>query len=261
MKDYVMKMHWIHISIAYKDANNNKVVESHQFVESGGRKRVGHKMTFTNNIIAEAKKYRKPYKGLTTLERKRRIVTYTKDILAGCVDRLLLDDMGHNYFVGNDELALEALDLLDGIRNQLQWELKVNLKEVERQKLGMIEGKDEAPLPQIAFKTAVALLGETTANGFKRLRDKIIEDFSMTNITLPSFYQMTSNRPSIIPISFGSKVSVSNSDHNASPQETIVKSEALNNVDERIDYNVKIAKEAVEKIDVDSALKSIKKIQ
>ena len=113
----------------------------------------------------------------------------------------------------------------------------------------------------MAFKTAVALLGETTANGFRRLRDKIIKDFSFTNITLPTFYQMTKNRPKIIEINFGSKISSENiSDNNASPPVTIVKSEALNNVDDLIDYNVKVAKEAVEKIDVDSALKSIKKM-
>ena len=72
---------------------------------------------------------------------------------------------------------------------------------------------------------------------------------------------MTSNRPKIIPINFGSKISSENiSDNDATPPDTIVKSEALNNVDEVIDYNIKVAKEAVEKIDVDSALKSIKKM-
>lgn len=70
---------------------------------------------------------------------------------------------------------------------------------------------------------------------------------------------MTRNRPKIIPINFGLKVDESSSDNNDSNPKFMIKSEELNNVDEVIDNNVKIAKEAIEKINIDSVLKSIKK--
>lgn len=66
--------------------------------------------------------------------------------------------------------ALEIIPLEMGL------ELKGNLNEVERQKLARIK-ENEPPSWLVTFKTVVALVGETTANGFKRLRDKIIEDF------------------------------------------------------------------------------------
>ena len=74
---------------------------------------------------------------------------------------------------------------------------------------------------------------------------------------------MTKNRPSITPISFGSKiVSLDNiSDSSDSINLAIVKSEALNNVDEVIDLNIQLAKNATEvkEMNIIVALKNIKK--
>ena len=66
-------------------------------------------------MLKEARKYKKTYEELTTRERKRRINLVTKELLACCVDKKLLHEMGINYFLGNKDLAIAALNLLDGI--------------------------------------------------------------------------------------------------------------------------------------------------
>ena len=113
--------------------------------------------------------------------------------------------MKMNYFVGNKELAIAALNVLDGMRGQIQRELKVNVKEIEKENVEQNDGEEEPPSPFVAFKTAVVLLGEMTRNGFNRLRENIMKEFKCTGKAIPSFHDMTKNRPTIIPIFFGSK--------------------------------------------------------
>ena len=103
------------VVVTYRDENNQKVHDNHNFLESGGRTRVGHRTSFPSDVLKEGKKFRKTYNNLTTKERKRRIVTHTKELLAGCVDKELLCKMGMDYFVGNKELAIAALNILDGV--------------------------------------------------------------------------------------------------------------------------------------------------
>ena len=84
--------------------------------------------------------------------------------------------MGMDYFVGNKELAIVALNVLDGVRDQIQLELKVNLKEIEKENVEQIDGEEEPPSPFVAFKTAIVLLGKMTRNGFTRLHQNIMKD-------------------------------------------------------------------------------------
>ena len=60
--------------------------------------------------------------------------------------------MGMNYFVGNKELAIAALNVLDGMRDQIQRELKVNVKEIEKENVEQNDGEEESPSPFVALK-------------------------------------------------------------------------------------------------------------
>ena len=123
---------------------------------------MGHWTSFPSDALERSEKCEKPHKKLTTKERKRQIVKQTKELLAGCVDKELLCKMGMNHFDGNKELAIAALNVLDGTRGQIQRELKVNVKEIEKENVEQTDGEEEPPSPFVAFETAMVLLGKTT---------------------------------------------------------------------------------------------------
>ena len=105
------------------------------------------------DVLNAGKKYKKTYETLTTRERKRRIQFFTKELLAACVDKDLLRKMGRNYFLENKDLAIASLNLLDGVCNQIQWKLKVNLKDLQNQSMQQNDLEEEPPSQQCVHKT------------------------------------------------------------------------------------------------------------
>ena len=70
-----------------------------------------------------------PFKKLTLPERQRRIDACSKSLLSCCVDRRLMSDSDElNYFNKNEELAVDIITMLDGIKLRIQNELKLNLQ-------------------------------------------------------------------------------------------------------------------------------------
>ena len=53
------------------------------------------------------------------LEKKRQIQVHAKEVLSCCVDKEVLKAIRMNYFKGNTELAIDVLNLLDGIWSEL----------------------------------------------------------------------------------------------------------------------------------------------
>ena len=122
--------------------------------------------------------------------------------------------MGINYFLGNKDLAIAALNLLDGVQDQIQWELKVNLKNLEKKNIQQNDLEEEPPSHQFAFKTAIIMLGKTTRNSYTRLCEQIAHNFNCEPSVIPSFHQMTKNRPKILPITFGCLKNDNDGDNN-----------------------------------------------
>ena len=77
--------------------------------------------------------------------------------MAACVDKDLLCKMGRNYFLENKDLAIASLNLFDGVWDQIQWELKVNLKDLQNQSIQQNDLEEEPPSQQFAFKNAISM--------------------------------------------------------------------------------------------------------
>jgi len=57
------------IIVKFKDDNNTIISEEHKFLDTGGRRRIGHNKTFPNKVLNATKKYCKTYADLTRRER------------------------------------------------------------------------------------------------------------------------------------------------------------------------------------------------
>ena len=72
---------------------------------------------------------------------------------------------GDGFICGNKELAIAALNLLDGAEDQMQWESKLNLKDIEKENVQQNDAEEPFSV-FVTCETAIVLLGETTQNGF-----------------------------------------------------------------------------------------------
>ena len=71
-----------------------------------------------------AKKYRNPYHKLKPNERHRRITHMSKEIMSACVNTLcLVKEYRNKYLLKNKEVAVDVLNVLDGICYHLYKEL------------------------------------------------------------------------------------------------------------------------------------------
>ena len=100
----------------------------------------------------------------------------------------------------NEDLALEIVNLLDGVKDYIQSKLKVNLNKLADVALEPIESDSEGTIKELDMtkklhKLALLLLGETTASGYARIRRSLHE-----YTKLPSYYKLASGRPAIAPI-------------------------------------------------------------
>ena len=121
-----------------------------------------------------------------------------------------------NYFNKNEELAVDIITMLDGIKLRIQNELKLNLQKYtddftplnevdeaarERQSKDMVEDIATNTTPQSTkrekkikdLSTAISILSEATMSGYDRIRKSLLRQFEgrMSKEELPSFYILT----------------------------------------------------------------------
>ena len=104
-------------------------------------------------------------------------------ILACCVDKPLLKNIGIDSLVGNSDLALQVNDLLDGVKERLQFLIHLNFLHFGDEPLP--EAKKDADL----YKKGMAIYSVSTANNYDTIRKQL------KNVSpLPSAYHLTKYR-------------------------------------------------------------------
>ena len=73
------------------------------------------------------KNYKKVFKDIVWKERRNRIRNLTQQVLACCVDLHKLENERMDYLKGNDELAKDALAIIQLIQSEVEEKLNVNL--------------------------------------------------------------------------------------------------------------------------------------
>ena len=71
--------------------------------------------------------YKKAFNELKMKERRRRTDKLALNILFFCIDRALLRRYGVEYLHGNKSLALSVLNFIDGMKERIQKDLRLNL--------------------------------------------------------------------------------------------------------------------------------------
>lgn len=113
---------------------------------------------------------------------------------------------GNNYLKGNEDVALNIIDLIDGVRKTLEKRMKVEFKSIADRAMPPVEGDTDGAIEfidktKLEFELAVSLLGETTRNGYERVKkkmDKRSAGMPKGNISnIRSYHMLTMNRPKV----------------------------------------------------------------
>ena len=174
--------------------------EQDQVIDIRKKRICGNNTKYFNDIISNY--YKVPFGKLTMRQRRMRMNEIAKILLSACVDRSEYKSKKDNYIKGNTELGVDLLNLMDGTREALALKLKIDFNTIEDQAIVPIPNDTEGLIEELNIKNkqhqlAIALLGETSRNGYYRLRSKI-KDFT----GLPSYNKLVMSRPNISSISF-----------------------------------------------------------
>ena len=162
--------------------------------------RISNKELFHNDVMNNY--YKVPFGKLTMKQRRRRMGDISKIVLGACIDRKEYKAKKENYLLANKELGIDILNLLDGMKEYIEKRLDIQFKHIEDSVIVPIENDDEGLITDLDKKKkehalAIALLGETSANGYTRMKKKMKEYTS-----LPSYHILCKNRPTIEAITF-----------------------------------------------------------
>ena len=163
-------------------------------------KRAPYNEMFNKDVLASHNYYRLPFRNITMKQRNIRIKDLSKKILSACVDRKEYKKRGDDYLRNNDVLAVDLINLLDGIKHSLQSKLKLDFSKFEEDAAEPVLNDNEGVITELDDKKsnymlAKSILGETSGKGYERLRQSF-EDF----ISLPSYYKLIQSRPKMIEV-------------------------------------------------------------
>lgn len=146
--------------------------------------RCGHKKKYSSDILDLEPKYKKKFSDLKMRERIRRMEYVSKVVLACVVDRGEQKKDGHLYLRGNNILATAIIDFLDGVKEKLQNELRMNFFHHSNDVTLPVDGDEDGRIEQLDLekdKLAIAILGQSSRNGYKRLRKAMPSHFKIKN--------------------------------------------------------------------------------
>jgi DNA-directed RNA polymerase subunit M/transcription elongation factor TFIIS len=152
--------------------------------------------------------YKVKFRDLVMKERKRRKLKLAKDVIGMCIDRNEFKNKGMNYLEKNSDVAISMLDLIDGVKVLLEKYLKASFKSICADEVllpidGDVDGLIEKLSPeQAGYELAMRMMGETTMNGYERLRRDMEGAGGIEGVDLPSAYTIKKKRPRIVDVSF-----------------------------------------------------------
>ena len=193
------------VSFIVQGPSRQSNYKMNQFSDAKKKKRCSYDESFCNLVKENSEGYsgyRIPYEGLKMREHSRRVVGLAATIISSCVDRESLMDKGVEYLIGNKDLAVDILTVIDSIRNKVQDELRVNLhlvqKEITPPPVDESDDKCGDDDKYNRYSSAIAMLGEASIQGYERMRKKILVQNLLSSDALPSYHMLTKNRPKII---------------------------------------------------------------
>ena len=87
-------------------------------------KQLSQKFHFTESVLKEF--YRVPFGRLSMRQRRLRMAEIGKGVLGSCVDRKAFKKDSDGYLYKNKQLAIEIINLLDGVKEYIATKLHIN---------------------------------------------------------------------------------------------------------------------------------------
>ena len=99
-------------------------------------------------------------------------------MLDACIERSAFKENTDEYLHNNNQLGVEVLNLLDGVKEYVQSKMKVHFDSLTHLSVTPIENDTEGAISKLdkkheKHKLAITLLGETTTRGYQRVRSSI----------------------------------------------------------------------------------------
>ena len=173
------------------------------------KKKTSYNMMFNNEVLSMDNYFKLPFGKLTMKQRRLRIATLSKKILSACIDRNQYNEDGQDYLHGNENLAVDVINLIDGMKEFLQSKMKINFNSVQDIPMVPLDKDNEGSILFLddnkkKHQLAQILLGENSNSGYKRITDKMSE-MANSQALLPTTYMLDKKRgANIVPISYES---------------------------------------------------------
>ena len=165
---------------------------------------MSYKSKFKEDILGHY--FRVPFGKLTMKRRRMRMKDVAKLILGNCIDRDEFKSESHlEYLHSNKDLAIEILNLIDGIKEYIEGIMKLKFDDIKDIAMEPLHSDKDGLINELdknkqSHALAVTMLQETTRNGYTRIRKKINSTAKENEVDLPSYYKITKNRPKILPL-------------------------------------------------------------
>ena len=151
---------------------------------------------YKENLLATY--YKVPFGKLCMRQRRIRMFKISKMILAACIDRNEYRTNSQSYLESNTNLAVDILNLIDGIKECIQSRLKLKLDDFQDEVSIPIQDDRDGVITELdeqkeTHKIALKLLGcSGSGNSYTRARSILAN-----TISLPSKYMLHKSRPDI----------------------------------------------------------------
>ena len=160
--------------------------------------RVSAKEKFTKDVLDSY--YKVPFGNLCMRERRRRMGELSRVVLGACIERGRFKKDSDEYMYKNKKLVVDAINLLDGMKEYILSKTKVDENELDSVAVIPVENDSEGLISELdenkkEHKLAIKLLCETTRRGYDRMRHSMNEF-----VKLPSYHLLTKDRPKIVPL-------------------------------------------------------------
>ena len=160
--------------------------------------RANVKEKFTKDVLDSY--YKVPFGNLCMRERRRRMGELSRVVLGACIERGRFKKDSDEYMHKNKKLVVDAINLLDGMKEYILAKTKVDENELDSVAVIPVENDSEGLINELdenkkEHKIAISLLCETTRRGYERMRHSM-DEF----VKLPSYHIVTKDRPKIVPL-------------------------------------------------------------
>ena len=129
--------------------------------------------------------------------RRHRMKSVSQLILGACIDRKEYKVRDKEYLISNEALAVDVINLISGVKEFLESKLEVNFDTLENVAMQPIEDDNDGLIHELNInkkehRLAINILGETSANGYGRMKYNM-QEF----VDLPSYHVLSKKRPKV----------------------------------------------------------------